>query len=207
MSSKNSYICPSCGVATEFTKRATYEKLTVPLTHFEVGECNSCNFFVLIERHYPRGGQEFIANIYPRPLPPPVNPRTPDFLKPDFEEARLCYSVGAFKSAAVLARRALQLCCIEKKAPDKVLKDQIDWMLSQYIITKDISDWASEVRLVGNDSAHSPKKIEENKTITSKDAEDILVLLEKFIDVLYIAPKIAEERRDSRLVSELSTTT
>jgi len=96
----------------------------------------------------------------------------------------------------------LQLCCFEKGAPDATLQDQIDWLLKKQIITKDLNDWAHEVRLTGNDAAHPSKDITKDVPISRDDAEDILILLEKFIDVLYIAPALADERRQKRSVAK-----
>ena len=71
-------------------------------------------------------------------------------------------------------------------------------MLEQQVITKDLKEWAHEVRLTGNDAAHPPKDISKDDTVTRKDAEDILTLLEKFIEVLYITPALAREMRQRR---------
>jgi len=193
MADQNSIYCPNCKQRTSILKRADYQWPKDGNIHYEIAECNCCDFFVLVRR---RGSS--VEKIYPDPLPKTVNIKTPDFLKRDLEEANLCFAVGAFRAAGVLARRALQLCCIEKGAPDKRLEEQIDWLLSQQIITKELKDWAHEVRLTGGDAAHPPKKIVEDERVNTDDAEDILTLLEKFIDVLYIAPALAEERRQKR---------
>lgn len=95
-----------------------------------------------------------------------------------------------------MARRALQLCCIGKGAPKKEnLRNQIQWLLDKQIITKDLNDWAHEVRLTGNDSAHPPTDVTKNIPVSLEDAEDILTLLEQFIEVLYIATALVKERK------------
>lgn len=195
MADKYSIYCPKCHQKTSLTPRAHYKK-PGSYAHYEIAECNSCNFFVLVKRS-PNNN---IEKIYPDPLLKPVHEKTPELLKKDLEEANLCFSVGAYRAAGVMARRVLQICCIDKKAPiDKKLQEQIDWLLKQQIITKGLKEWAHEVRLTGNDAAHPQKDIEKNNEIVSQDdAKDILTLLEKFIDVLYIAPALAEERRQKR---------
>ncbi|GAI30940.1 unnamed protein product, partial [marine sediment metagenome] len=77
------------------------------------------------------------------------------------------------------------------------LVKQIEWLFGQGIITKDLKDWAHEVRLTGNDAAH-PRKPAEDVPVTEEDAEDILNLLKQFTNVLYVAPAIAAERRRLR---------
>lgn len=193
MADNNSIYCPNCKQHTSIVPRARYIWPKNNNTLYEIAECNACDFFVLVKRF-----NGLIQNIYPSPLPKPLDNETPDFLKKDLEEAYTCFSVAAYRATGVLARRALQLCCIEKGAPDGTLQDQIDWLLDKQIITKELKDWAHEVRLTGNDAAHPPKDINKDIEISKEDAEDILLLLEKFIDVLYIAPSLAEERRKKR---------
>ena len=187
MADKNSIYCPSCRKNTALTNRAKYNR-------YRISECNSCEFFFLVALN----GFGEITNIYPNPLPKPIEKKTPVFLKKDLEEAYLCFSVNAYRATSVMARRALQLCCIEKGAPDKTLRDQIDWLLGKQIITKDLKEWAHEVRLTGNDSAHPLRDITKDNPVSREDAEDILTLLEQFIEVLYITPALAEERKAKR---------
>jgi len=193
MADQNSIYCPNCKQKTSITKRSDYQWPKDSQTHYEIAECNSCDFFVLVRR---RSGS--IQKIYPDPLPKSIHKKTPEFLKKDLEEANLCFAVGSYRAAGVMARRALQLCYIEKGAPDKKLQDQIDWLLNQQIITKELKEWAHEVRLTGNDAAQPPKDITKDEVVTREDADDILTLLEKFVDVLYIAPALADERRQRR---------
>ncbi len=194
MSDSNSIYCPNCHKMTSIVVRTRYQWPKNGNVHYEVVECNGCDFFMLAERTFSE-----ITNIYPKPLPKPIHDKTPDFLRGDLIEANLCFSIGAYRASVVMARRALQSCCFEKGAPDKKLEDQIKWLLSEQIITKDLNDWAHEVRATGGDAAHpskSPQQGEER--ITREDAEDILILLDNFVDVLYIAPALAEERRVKR---------
>lgn len=199
MADNNSIYCPNCKKYTSITPRTSINSQKFSGVTHEISECNSCDFMVLVHRR--NGG---ITKIYPKPLAKTVDENAPLFLKNDIEEAYTCFSAGAFRGAGVLSRRALQLCCIEKGAPDKQLNEQIEWLLNQQIITKELKEWADEVRLTGNDAAHPPKKIEEDKPVTEDDAEDVLLLLEKFIDVLYIAPALAAERKARRNKSKNS---
>ena len=193
MANHNSIYCSSCRRYTFLTNKIQHPKDRY--TYYTISECNNCNFFFLVERN--TNGN--IKNIYPNSLPRPINEKTPDFLKKDLEEAYMCFSVDAYRATSVMARRALQSCCIEKGAKkDKKLRDQIDWLLGEQIITKDLKKWAHEVRLTGNDSAHPPEDTEKDTPVSAEDAEDILTLLEQFIEVLYITPALAEERQKKR---------
>ena len=97
-----------------------------------------------------------------------------------------------------MSRRSLQSICLEKGAKEKdTLEIQIDWLFSQRVLTKDLQQWAHEVRYVGNNAAH-PSKPSEDKSVVREDAQDILDLLEQFAQVLYVAPAIAGERKKAR---------
>jgi len=182
-----SIYCPYCSRYTLLTRRGEYPS---PYGLYWIGECNSCHKAVLIN--------DQLNEKYPLSMPKPVDPRIPEPIRNDFKESQKCLSIGAHRAAGVMARRALQNCCLDKGAKENDrLEKQIDWLYNQGIITKGLKEWAHEVRLTGNDAAH-PSKPGEDTPVTKEDAEDILSLLEQLTSVLYIAPAIAEERRKLR---------
>ncbi|HLF35855.1 MAG TPA: DUF4145 domain-containing protein [Cyclobacteriaceae bacterium] len=150
-----------------------------------IGICNYCHKPVLVKNN----GQE----IYPKPFPSPTDSRIPNPMRQDILEAKLCYSIDAFRGCSVMARRAMQNACINKGATKKDLVHQIEELQTNGIITKDIKEWADVVRWVGNDAAHPNKD-----DVVKEDAEDILSLAEQFLQVLYVAPAIAQARRTIR---------
>lgn len=155
-----------------------------------MGQCNYCQRIVLVDVSH--------NEIYPHPLPGPVDSRITEAIRRDYKEAKECLSISAFRAAAIMARRAIQSICLDKGAtPGDKLQQQIDWLFDQRIITKELQDWAHEVRLVGNDAAH-PSKPSEDVAVSEQDAEEILELLDQFCQVLYVVPIIAQARRDSR---------
>jgi hypothetical protein len=46
--------------------------------------------------------------IYPQPLPKPTDPRIPENIKKDLDEAKMCFSVECYRASAVISRRSLQ---------------------------------------------------------------------------------------------------
>ena len=131
--------------------------------------------------------------IYPTPLPSPTDKRIPESIRQDLEEAKMCFSINAYRACAVMARRAMQSACIEKGATKDSLSDQLKELASNGVITKELKEWADVVRWVGNDSAHPNAE-----KVTKEDADDILKLAEQFLHVLYVTPAIARERRTVR---------
>lgn len=162
---------------------------------YEISECNSCEQFFLVER-IPSNQQ--IVKIYPETLSKPVDDRLPENIKQDLKSALACFAINEYRASVTMARRALQGICLEKGAPkDQKLKKQIDYLFTEGVITKDLKEWAHEVRYVGNDGAH-PEDPADEKPVDRNDAQDILELLEKIADVLYVATAIAAERKKAR---------
>jgi hypothetical protein len=145
-----------------------------------MGVCNNCHEPVLVLRDGWR--------IFPVPQPSPTDERIPKKIRNDLIEAKISFSVDAFRACAVMARRSIQSTCLDKGASNNDLVVQIEELTTKGIITKDLRDWATAVRWVGNDAAH-PASAE----VTKHDAEDILKLAEQFLHVIYVAPAIAKE--------------
>lgn len=194
MADLNSIYCPKCRCHTNLIYRTGYERslMSGKYLHHSVEECNNCQQHFLTIRSDNRYGQ--ILKSYPEGLPKTVDSLIADNVRKDFEEALLCQSAGAYRGAAVLARRAVQSICLDKGAKKgENLHKQIKELFDKNIITQAIKDWADEVRYIGNDAAH-PNKEEVNK----EDSEDILELLESLCNVLYVAPARATKRKQKR---------
>src|SRR5690606_11273646 len=124
--------------------------------------------------------------IYPRPLPKPTEQDIPDLIRADLDEAKICFSAGAYRASAVMARRAMQVASIDKGAKGDKLVSQIADLQQTGKITTDLKEWADAVRWVGNDAAH-PNGVQ----VAQDDAADVLHLAEQFLHVLYVAPALA----------------
>lgn len=150
-----------------------------------MGICNGCSGVVLVKN---RGS--FVA---PTPLPSPTDENIPQEMREDLMEAKVCFSSDCFRAACTMARRAIQQACIAKGCKGRDLVSQIKDLTSQGLITKDLEEWASVVRWIGNDGAHPSKK-----DVTKEDAKDCLALAEQFLHVLFVTPAIAKARRAAR---------
>jgi Domain of unknown function (DUF4145) len=155
-------------------------------TQWWIGICNSCQMAVLV-----RGEGE---RIFPDPQPSPSDPLIPTSLAGDLNEAKKCHSVGCYHASAVMSRRAIQRACIEKGCDTKKrLVDQIAELTTQGHITKDIADWATVVRFIGNDGAHPSED-----SISREDSSDSMALAEQFLHVLFVTPALAQQRLNQR---------
>lgn len=143
-----------------------------------IGICNSCHQPVLVLN------SGYV--VYPTPLPKPTEKDIPELIRSDLDEAKACFSAGAYRAAAVMARRAMQVAALDKGATKDKLVAQVTELQQSGKITTDLKDWADAVRWVGNDAAH-PNGVQ----VTKDDAEDVLQLAEQFLHVLYVAPALA----------------
>jgi len=154
-----------------------------------IGQCPSCKGCTLIWITLDEKGK-VSTRILPHPSPQPADKRIPDRARNDFDEARLCHSVGAHRACAVMCRRAIQTAVLDQGAKAGKLADQIDELTKEGILTKNVGDWAHTVRFIGNDAAHP-----EGPKVTEEDARDILDLAEEIMNILYVMPSIAKAQR------------
>jgi hypothetical protein len=95
-----------------------------------------------------------------------------------------------------MARSAVQFVVREKKAEGGSLKAQIDDLVSKGILHPLMTDWATEVRLLANESAHP------DATVTAdpvpQDSNDIVHFLDLLLFYLYDLPKQIENYRQRK---------
>lgn len=151
-----------------------------------IGVCTYCDRPVLVQNN--------AVTVYPHPLPSPTDPNIPEEIRTDLDQAKRCFSVSAWRAAAVMARRAMQSAAIQKGATMKSrLVEQIAELAAAGKITVDLKEWADAVRWVGNDAAHPG-----GEAVSREDAEQVLNLAEQFLHVLYVAPAIAKSLRTKK---------
>ena len=150
-----------------------------------IGVCNSCQNPCLV---LDRGDR-----VYPQPMPTPTDPNIPKDLADDLNESKICFSTSCYRACAAMARRCIQNTCITKGAKEKDLVKQINELTIMGVITKDVEEWATVVRWVGNDAAHP-----NGDPVEKDDAEDCLKLAEQILHIVFVAPAIAKARRAAR---------
>jgi hypothetical protein len=133
-----------------------------------------------------------LMDQYPKKIPK-LHESIPSDVADDYVEAIKCFDVGAWKASSVMCRRSLQESVIEKGAKKDKLIDQIDELCDQEIITKDIKDWAQEIRLTGNIGAHPDKDGLED--VTEDDAKELINFMEEYLNYVYILPSKVVAKR------------
>lgn len=108
----------------------------------------------------------------------------------DFTEAQKCYDIGAARPSAAMCRRSLQAAALHLGAsPTKRLQHQID----ELDITKDLKDWAHQVRIIGNAGAHPDKDGLED--VTLDDALEAIHFAEEFYNYVFVMPERVRKRQ------------
>ncbi|MDH5449058.1 MAG: DUF4145 domain-containing protein [Candidatus Bathyarchaeota archaeon] len=173
-------VCPYCHVNSTIDLRTHADG-------FNIYQCDNCSgLMLLIEK-----GRE-VVDQYPKRIPM-VDKSVPPEISRDYTEAIKCFNVGANRGCVVMCRRALQSSVIERGARKGRLVDQIDELYGNQIITKDIRDWAHEIRLTGNIGAHPDDDGLED--IQPDNAEELLKFMEEYLNYVYIMPaKVAAKR-------------
>ncbi|MCX5676199.1 MAG: DUF4145 domain-containing protein [Planctomycetota bacterium] len=193
-----SIFCPHCHKHTQLSvARAEYKAentgtgktpaiwKTKEGNEWWIGICNGCQLPSLV--------LNLGDCIYPQPLPSATDSNVPKDLASDLDEAKMCFAVKCFRACAAMARRCIQNACMAKGSKSNDLVAQIRELTEAGIITKDIGEWATVVRWVGNDAAHPGKD-----PVKKEDAEDCPSLAEQFLHVIFVTPAIAKARRTAR---------
>ncbi|MEH7693242.1 DUF4145 domain-containing protein [Bacillus altitudinis] len=102
-----------------------------------------------------------------------------------YEEVRSCYSNGSFTAAVLLARKLLMNIAVDKGADvGKSFQFYVNYLSDQFIAPHNRS-WVDKIRLSGNMATH------EIPDIDKEDAEEILLLVEMLLRLIYEFPSIS----------------
>lgn len=117
---------------------------------------------------------------------------TPETVMADYTEGLICLTNGADRAAVSMFRRAIQNAMLNLGADVK--KDLIDQIKNIDSLTKDIQDWAQNIRIFGNWGAHPQednlKEIDHDLAVEVKDFVD------QFINYVYVMPAKVASARD-----------
>ena len=162
--------------------------------NFDLYQCRNCMGFVHV---FWSAGEGFGRGLYdmkilPWPLDAKREPSEnwPEGVKRFWIQAHDSLKRENWDAANVMARSAVQFVVRERNAKKGVLKDQIDDLISKGVLHPLMKDWADEVRIVANESAHPEAPIPEDAT--PQDSRDIVNFLDLLLNYLYDLPKQIE---------------
>ncbi len=165
--------------------------------NFDLYQCRNCMGFIHVLWSAGEGFGEGLYGFRVLPWPLDAKPKPsenwPEGVKRFWIQAHDSITRENWDAANVMARSAVQFVVRDKKAAEGKLKTQINDLVSKGILHPLMKDWADEVRLLANESAHpdAPIPVE----ITPKDSKDIINFLDLLLSYLYDLPKQIETYR------------
>lgn len=193
--------CAFCGEKGNFERAFHGEKKKSGTVNkklnFDVYQCGNCMGFVhvLWSAGSDWGHGLYAMQVLPWPLDtkPKPSENWPKGMHRFWVQAHHSLAHENWDAANVMARSAVQFIVRDKGAKDAKLKAQIDDLVTKGVLHPLMKDWANEVRIVANESAHPEAPIPEDAT--PQDSLDIVNFLDLLLAYLYDLPKQIENFR------------
>ena len=172
---------------------------TTPRKYISFWVCNVCGSGVCVEAFQPylpdhdKKALNF-STFYPQPETPQAPDGTPEGIADAFLAAKFNAKAemkGAWDAAAIMARKCIELACLEFGASGGNLVNKINSLAEKGILTSAMAAWAHEIRAIGNQGAHK-------ESVSQEDAQEAVYFAEMLFTYLYKLPKMIEERRNKK---------
>lgn len=143
----------------------------------------SCN---VIEDHRE------VIKYFPSCTPRTVPDNTPHKIAKYFDQATSSLEHANYDAAGAMFRKVIDITSKELGEKNGHLVQRINNLASKGLITKDMKDWADEIRLSGNEAVH------DEEDYTKEECEEILHFTELFLMYTFTLPAMLENRRNSK---------
>jgi hypothetical protein len=181
--------CRNCNsiVAAEVRATASGEPPGDLSEHLDPGEdgfrrvryrlafCRKCEA-VFLYRNCRTEPSEFTFEeiLYPR-ASEPLAADVPPLVRKPYESAVSCFAVANYEPCVIMCRKALEAVCVllEESGGNGTLANRLRRLRDSGKIEAKLYDWASELRMVGNDAAHDL-----SMDVSKDDARDCLEFVE-----------------------------
>ena len=184
--------CPHCLREVRFDIVAQTQTSPDHL-YYEIQRCQACQ--ELVYRHLDNTRTRVLAQWPPKGIRP-VHPSVPAPIGADWREAHLCLSIGAFRGAAAMARRAVQGVAVEQGARDAKLSAQLKELEAKATLHPTMVEWADHIRLLGNVGAHPGA--DGLETVSEEEAREVVRFLDELLRWLYELPAETAAARAAR---------
>lgn len=173
--------------------RKIYDKAVVPAVveakypyevSYAILECQECH-----ERFVAKLGNddEDWVPVYPIPHKP-VAEEIPEPVKSEFEEASLCFAVGAYRACVSMCQRTQESLCQNQKVSG------LNELRDKGIILPALFDKATEIRLWAGIIKHKPIA----ESASKEDTQQLLTYLELILSAVYVERKQLEMLKEKR---------
>lgn len=182
--------CPKCnfivetGVLFTYTYDVTYtDELQNQGTGVALAKCLNCNSPFLSQEDFINIEDYSWASDQIQLFPVPDNialRNAPEIVINPYKEAYKCYRAQAYEACVIMCRKGIEAICKDKGETKGNLADKLKNLREKHILEDTFYNWANELRLIGNDGAHS-----HDKTIDKQDAQDSVNFLDALITYNY----------------------
>jgi hypothetical protein len=168
--------------------------------NFDVYKCGNCAGYAHVLWSATEGafaGGLHAYKVLPWPImdKPQPSEQWPLQVQRFWTQAHQSHNREIWDAASVMARSALQVALREQGAAGRSLKDQVDSLADKGLLPPAMNDWATEVRLLGNEAAHP--EVDETEA-NPQDVSDALEFLDQLLNYFYDLPAAIRRYRERR---------
>ena len=174
--------------------------------NFDVYKCGNCAGYVHVlwsasDRMAGFSGGIHAYHVLPWPLSgkPTGSKHWPEQVKRFWIQARQSQVGEIWDAASVMARSAMQVAFRDQGAEGRTLKDEVDDLAKKGLLPTVMKEWATELRLLGNEAAHPEI---DQVDASPNDVRDVLEFLDQLLNYLYDLPATIREYRKRRAEGE-----
>lgn len=196
------FICPWCEApalaevqgVTAWDGFRNGEPINPPIEYTLV-QCSECGDASLEMRE--DYGEGFVVDqpVFAYPSKRRLSKDVPRPLRNEYNEAQKCFSVKAYGATVVMVRRILEGVCKENGVQERTLVKSLEELKKNGLIDDTISEWATTLRLLGNEGAHYT-----GHPVPRDDAEDAIAFAEALLDNIYVLRKRFTEFKNRRAI-------
>ena len=138
------------------------------------------------------GGENSFRGIHWWPLPnSKLSEDIPQNIAEIFAEAVTTYYAKAPRATAVMLRRTIEAIVVHLGEDRGSLAQRLQKLSDKNVLQPSLSEWAKEIRLVGNQGAHfDPAEI-----VSMVDATQLMSFVQELMKYLFILPAELQRRR------------
>lgn len=203
--------CPHCGTKAHFQMlfNDSYETKNRDMVYFVIFRCVPCKKLILESYRFRQNEYDQNENLtaggwedkFPTEEMAFVNKFegiVPEDVLDDFKEGVVALQNKCPKAAVAMFRRSLQSSAINLGADIK--QELIDQIKNLDVLTKDIKDWAHNIRIFGNWGVHPQN--DNLKDVDVDKAEEAQSFLEEFFNYVYVMPNRVAKARGIEIKSK-----
>jgi hypothetical protein len=169
--------------------------------NFDVYKCANCAGYVHVLWSASEGAlmmhgiHDFKVLPWPLSDKPKPTAHWPQQVQRFWTQAHQSANREIWDAASVMVRSALQLTLREQGATGRTLHDQVNDLADKGVLPPAMKEWATEVRLLGNEAAHP--ELDQTEA-NPADIKDILQFLDRLLVYFYDIPAGIQEYRERR---------